>query len=198
MIGCNNITNPSGEQDCEARVFQQVVTHPRHYEPVRDWLTDLHDCALVKIYDASRIGSFIRINEDPYVPDSVRDESLTILGWGITNHSDRDSASDVLREASVNYIPNDECKQIRGPAFSLTNRVFDTSLCAADFENGADSVLVIAAVPSQGQDGMQKRMSSLESRLGVPLNVDIQSIRLCTHGFHISTIGSERLFADCH
>lgn len=143
MIGCNNISNPSGEQGCEAHVFQQVVTHPRYYEPVRDWFTDLHDCALVKIYDASRIGSIIRINEDASVPDSVRDEPLTILGWGRTNYSERYSASDVLREATVKYIPNDDCKQISvtelGPAFNLKNRIFETSLCAADFIKGADT-----------------------------------------------------------
>lgn len=133
-IGCNNVTDP--EVDAEAHVFQQVITHPSYYEPVRDWFTDLHDCALIKIF------AVIRLNEDPSLPDSISAE-LQILGWGRTNHSDSTSASDILRIANVRYIPTDECKQIsvtgQGPAFSLENRVFDTSLCAADFQNHSDT-----------------------------------------------------------
>lgn len=139
LIGCNNVTDP--EEDAEAHVFQQVVTHPRYYEPVKDWFTDLHDCALVKIFDVSKVGSVIQLNKDPATPDSSK--TCRVLGWGRQNHSDITSASDVLMEADVDYIPNNECKQISmteyGPSMSMENRVFDTSLCAADFQNGSDT-----------------------------------------------------------
>jgi len=142
MVGCYNITDPT-EEGAEVHIFQQVVTHPHYYEPVRDDFVDLHDYALIKIYDTSKVGPVIRLNRDASVPDSTPEVPLHVLGWGRTNYSVPESTSDVLKEADVSFIPNNVCKQISvtelGPSYSIENRVFDISLCAADFQDGDDT-----------------------------------------------------------
>ena len=142
LIGGYNITDPT--EDSEMHVFQEVVLHPHYYEPIpSDDFDETHDYALIKIFDTSKVGPPIKLNKDPTVPDSTPDVPLRVLGWGNTNASDYYSSSDILKEADVNFIPNDVCKQVKvvynGYAYSLERKVFDISLCAADFEEREDT-----------------------------------------------------------
>lgn len=124
-------------------IFQEVVSHPRYYQPVETFFPDEFDYSLIKIFDTSKVGSVIKVNGDPSVPDSTPDVPLRVLGWGRTVASDSDSRSDLLVEADVHFVPNDVCSQVsaidNGVPYSLENMIFNISLCAADFEKGADS-----------------------------------------------------------
>lgn len=141
LVGDYNIS--SLVEDSELHVFQEVVTHPRYYEPVPQRFPDHHDFALIKIFDTAKVGSPIKLNKDPSVPDSMPNVPLHVLGWGITNSSDSDSKSDVLKEADVSFVPNDVCKQIKAfepdGMYNFESLVFDITLCAADFSNGEDT-----------------------------------------------------------
>ena len=133
----------ANDEDSEVHIFQEVLIHPRYYAQMPQRFPDEHDYTLLKIFDTAKAGSIVKLNADPTVPDSTPNTSLYILGWGTTNATDPDSDSAVLKEADVNFVPNDVCSQVRafddGVPYSLENMVFNITLCAADFNEGEDS-----------------------------------------------------------
>jgi len=141
IVGDYNIV--SDVEDSETHVLQEIVIHPQYYNSKGQYFPDEHDYTLLKIYDTAKVGSIIKLNKVASVPDSTPNVPLLVLGWGITDSSDNESWSRVLKEADVDFIPNEVCEQIdsfdEGFPYSLENMVFNITLCAGDFEEGDDT-----------------------------------------------------------
>lgn len=104
---------------------------------------DEYDYALIKIYDISKIGTPITLNTNPNVP-STEGQEMYVMGWGKPTINGTEPRSDVLQQAELYYIPNEKCRNLTGftptgDYVNLTDRIFDISLCAADFKEGDDS-----------------------------------------------------------
>jgi hypothetical protein len=102
---------------------------------------DAYDYAILKIYDTSKlVSTFMKLNTDPNLPETEGQE-MYVMGWGRPTVNGTEERSDVLREAEVLYIPNEECRNITSEKLmrNLSEVIFDISLCAADFEEGIDT-----------------------------------------------------------
>ena len=145
-IGRYNISNSS--ETYETFVFQEIVNHPMYLQSYPNDL-DPYDYALIKIYDVSKNGSPIALNTNPNVP-STEEQELYVIGWGRPTVNGTEETSDVLQQADVQYIPNEECRNLTGYTpitlenptadyVNLTNRIFDIALCAENFKDGKDA-----------------------------------------------------------
>ncbi len=92
-----NIQDPSeGGRD--------IVVHPEY--TVTDGIIPLNDIALVFL-PVGQLAEYAKPNDDPHEP--VVSDPMTVMGWGrLTEDGDY---SEVLRETTVNYISNEECKE---------------------------------------------------------------------------------------
>lgn len=148
----------------ESYIAQSIVTHPESYrDESKD--SDPYDFALVKIYGETQISP-IRINRNPDVPTKMGDQ-LVVIGWGATVFGG--DAVDVLQMATVDYIPNDVCKNITGDVngvpTTMESQVIDVTLCASDFANGQDACQGDSGGPIliQGSDASEDLLVGLTS-----------------------------------
>ena len=99
---------------------QNKLMHPK-YDPK----TTAYDFMLIKISSSYSSDYVIKINSEESIPIGDGDEeSLLVLGWGLTNQNDRTSASKELLKASVSYVETSHCRRFYG------NMVTDSMLCA--------------------------------------------------------------------
>lgn len=127
----------------ESLVVEQIVTSPHYY---RNYFLDAdpYDIAVVKVYGQSN-ATLAKINRDGRLLQ--KDQDLRVLGWGVTDPAadirDGSVYSDVLRETDVQYIPNEDCRQVvglyRGYEQRYEEKVIDVTLCAMNFEDLTDS-----------------------------------------------------------
>ena len=140
----NDITNVT----YESFVIQDSVLHPRAQAllDLQNGLSavgipfDEYDFFLIKFYGRSELQP-VTLNSDPNVPNRAKEE-LLVTGWGVTNPSTTTILSDVLQEAVVGYVPNEECVLITGNStdgqfIDYMSRIAPVNLCALG--NGTDS-----------------------------------------------------------
>jgi hypothetical protein len=72
----------------------QEIIHPRHFFPKND--------QVLVILDGQSVARPVAINRDPSVP--AVDDEVIIMGWGLTDGEEDDSASPVLKQASLFVI----------------------------------------------------------------------------------------------
>jgi secreted trypsin-like serine protease len=111
-----NIQDPSEGAD--------IVVH-QDYNPDTD--TFENDIALMFL-PIGQVADYAQINDDPKEP--VVPDPLRVMGWGRTE-STPGSNSDVLLETTVNYISNQECKELY--AYQIENEgavITDGMMCA--------------------------------------------------------------------
>jgi trypsin len=94
-------------------------------------------------------------------------DQLVVIGWGATVYGG--DATDVLQMATVDYIPNEVCKNITGDVngvpTSMESQVIDVTLCAIDFANGQDACQGDSGGPIliQGSDASEDILVGLTS-----------------------------------
>jgi trypsin len=111
---------------------EQEFRHPRYN--VDDIVFDQ---MLVKLSEPSS-ETTVRINSDESIPASGQE--VTVIGWGLTDGNDENSASDILQEASLSAISNEECSAAKNPNLPLDSyqgAITDDMVCAID--NGQDA-----------------------------------------------------------
>ena len=128
------------ETGYETYVYQEVVQHPRYFD-ISGNEEDAHDFALIKIYGTTSDIVPIKLNRDEDVPTAG--EELRVIGWGTPDEeSFFVSATDVLHEAEVFYVPTEECQAVveananELPSIPID---FNVTLCAGDFEELDDT-----------------------------------------------------------
>jgi hypothetical protein len=119
-------------------VVEQIVNSPHYY---RNQFLDVdpYDIAVVKVYGQSN-ATLAKINRDGRL--LKKDQDLRVLGWGVIDY-DKSVYSDVLRGTDVQYIPNEDCREVvgfyRGYEKRYEEKVIDVTLCAMNFEDLTDS-----------------------------------------------------------
>ena len=138
QLGRHNKRDPS--ETYESLVVEQIITSPHYY---RNKLQDVdpYDIAVVKVYGQSN-ATLAKINRDGRLLQ--KDQDLRVVGWGVTGLVNGKAVySSVLRETNVQYIPNEDCRQVVGFYNGYEKRyeeeVIDVTLCAANFEDMTDS-----------------------------------------------------------
>eukprot|EP00978_Attheya_sp_CCMP212_P025648 scaffold82870_cov48-Attheya_sp.AAC.4 len=90
-----------------------------------------YDIMLVKL-SGKASQTPIRLNFDGNIPTAEND-NISVIGFGVKENGG--STSNVLQEAKVLYIPNDECDKKKYPYnsdFSYEGLIMDNMMCAAD------------------------------------------------------------------
>jgi len=137
-LGKNSYTDYSSI-DYESYIIETEAIHPRYYlNEAGD--NDPYEMAIVKFYGNTSL-QIMEVNRNSSIPLSSSDSAtdLLIMGFGVTDPDDLRTPSDVLKRGIVQYIPNEECKNISGfdvarnTTLTMLNKIIDVSLCAADF-----------------------------------------------------------------
>lgn len=128
-------------ENYESYLIKQKVHHPRYYANYA-LDHDPYDIALISFYGRTYLEP-AKLNRDSSLPSSTEDE-LIILGWGTVDPEDLNTASDVIQQGTVKYIPNEICKTASGQlpngknASYAIGTIASQHLCAADFETYQD------------------------------------------------------------
>mmetsp|Transcript_29099 Transcript_29099/g.58693 ORF Transcript_29099/g.58693 Transcript_29099/m.58693 type:complete len:360 (+) Transcript_29099:132-1211(+) len=118
VIGRHDLSNYS---EGEFILLKKANIHP-HWDP-----STLHnDFALLVLERATEMDvELMTLQQDEDIPDGAYDpDSTIIMGWGTTEYG---NSSDVLLEANVTTITDNECKGIFG-----TYLLGDSTICAYD------------------------------------------------------------------
>jgi len=113
---------------------EAFIMHPG-YNPA----TGENDFMLILLPESFDDTPFPRLNSKPYVPSTYRkeiDKKVTVLGWGITQDGDANSASEVLLKANLDYLNNYECGWMYGAKHIKTNMLCAHSKKGLDACNG--------------------------------------------------------------
>jgi trypsin len=107
-----------------------IVVHP-------DWGNRTHpvnDIALMFL-PVGQVSDYAQINDDPHEP--VVPNPLRVMGWGWTEYT-TPSSSDVLLETTVDYISNEECKEMYADFTAQTGlEITDGMMCAYQNDTGS-------------------------------------------------------------
>ena len=94
-----------------------------------------NDVMVIKLYGWSSKHQVVRLNQDQNIP--IDNEDLHVAGWGVVNTATEQTA-DKLKDVSVYYMTNEECKSKTGriegytQLFTLKNKITDNMMCALD------------------------------------------------------------------
>jgi trypsin len=92
-----------------------------------------NDIALIFLPVGQKVVDYAQINDDPSEP--VEDDPLRVMGWGLTETGG--DGSDVLLETSVDYISNEECKEIYAGGAQYGYEITDGMMCVYQDFTGA-------------------------------------------------------------
>lgn len=193
----------------ESYVIQDTAVHPRFFlhEHVSNDI-DHFDFMLIKIYgESGRLP--VRLNRNQRLPTNLGDP-LVVIGWGTTQAS-VDAATDLLREVTIDYIPNERCQEIvgtteRGIRVNLAERVTGVTLCAADFDEGQDSCQgdsggpILIASPTPGEGSTSSNIISNNPSEDIQVGLTSFGIDGCADetfpGFYARTSHAQRWIDD--
>jgi hypothetical protein len=110
---------------------REELPHPEYSESSMD--NDFMLVFLQEAVTASEGVVTVKLNSDPSVPTAG--QGATIVGWGDTNESEYYSdISDVLMQAELSVISNDECSDssgtFAGNSYSYNDLITESMLCA--------------------------------------------------------------------
>jgi secreted trypsin-like serine protease len=152
-----NIQDPSEGAD--------IVVH-QDYNPDTD--TFENDIALMFL-PIGQVADYAQINDDPKEP--VVPDPLRVMGWGRTENK-LGSESDVLLETTVNYISNQECKEIYADFTAFFGReITDGMMCGYKIDTAhctGDSGGPLFLVDEDGDIGNQPTQLGIVSWSGKP------------------------------
>lgn len=116
--------------------FQMFRAERMHFHPNFDELWFRYDFLLLKLNGTVQGVDPVQLNSDDTIP-SVGD-SLTVVGWGLTDPDDTTAYPDTLKEVDVSYITNDRCEGTTSKGQRLyQGYIFNDMLCA--MEDGKDA-----------------------------------------------------------
>jgi secreted trypsin-like serine protease len=128
-LGRHDVTDQA--ENFERYNIEKSLKHPNYKDAAGSFDNDF---MVIKLYGWSE-KQVVRINFNTNSPKN--DEDLFVAGWGVVNTDTKQSATK-LKEVSVNYMTNAECKTKKNyipgysQIFSLQNKISDNMLCAID------------------------------------------------------------------
>ena len=113
-------------------VVESHVSHPDYGNVI------MNDLGLAKLYGRTDVP-YVRVNNRRNVPSG--ESELRVMGWGVTQEGDSDTASPTLREASVTSMSNARCDRsqgtYQGDIVSYEGYIGDNMLCALGSDRDA-------------------------------------------------------------
>ena len=107
---------PDRSAPLDAAISERIEVSYEIKHPLWDAGTVDADYMLMKLARPSTYFPMVRLNADPTVPE-LGGEGVTVLGFGDTNPDDRvNEPSDALLEATLEYVPDDICRAMKGEA----------------------------------------------------------------------------------
>lgn len=131
LVGKHNVDDPSGSYETLFAI--KTIVHPWFNESSLRF-----DFALVQLNNKVTQAQPVRLNMNPEFPED--NQMLTLLGWGAVNftYGDKPVFADTLQEATIPYMPNDECRNyVAGGTQPNRNELFDEMMCA--YAQGIDA-----------------------------------------------------------
>jgi secreted trypsin-like serine protease len=139
----------SFDDDADFEEFEivEMVRHPEFLRKGDDEF--IHDFTILKLNRLSD-APVVKINRNNQVP--FEGQAIEVMGLG-TLTADDDARPNVLQQATLNYISNDECRQQTDPERGITfnGRIEDSHLCtytppnnsrdACNFDSGGPLIL---------------------------------------------------------
>ncbi|KAL7541540.1 hypothetical protein ACHAXR_011698 [Thalassiosira sp. AJA248-18] len=137
QVGLHNKTSTNNNNNNTNTTFDHLVveTHIAHdkYSNVI-----MNDFAIAKLYGTSSVQP-VRINNRRNVP--IVDQSLTVMGWGITTEGESTTQSDVLNSVQVSSLSNGECEtssgEYEGEIVSYEGYIVNNMMCAWSVDKDA-------------------------------------------------------------
>lgn len=118
-------------EEMERYNVEKFLIHPQYKDASGSFDNDF---MVIKLYGWSEFDT-VRLNFNPNVPSAF--EELYVAGWGVISTTTQETA-DKLKEVSVNYMTNEECKNKKGyvagfsQIYSFQNKITDNMMCAID------------------------------------------------------------------
>ncbi len=135
VLGRHNVKDKN--EDFERYNIEKFVKHPQYKDAAGSFDNDF---MIAKLYGWSKKQT-IAINRDASTPGTSGDE-LHVMGWGVMDTTTK-QPSDNLKDVSVNYMSNNECRSKKGKlegfsqTFTLEGRITGNMMCAADLGEDA-------------------------------------------------------------
>mmetsp|Transcript_22043 Transcript_22043/g.47836 ORF Transcript_22043/g.47836 Transcript_22043/m.47836 type:complete len:898 (+) Transcript_22043:98-2791(+) len=127
--------NESYRLNYENLIPEKLMKHPKY-----DEVTMEHDLMLVKVFGKSRYP-VVNVNSEASAPHDG--ERVTVLEWGATEGNSGKKYSDEMKEADLNILSNQDCRNtqvdVTDPttgqtsSMSLQDHIFDDMMCASAF-----------------------------------------------------------------
>ena len=120
----------------ELESYEEFTAERMHFHPQFDELWFRYDFLLLKLNKPVVGLEPVRINSNDDLPNF--DDSLTVVGWGLTDPDDTTAYPDTLKEVDVRYITNDMCEDTSSKGQNLyKGYIFNDMMCAK--EDGKDA-----------------------------------------------------------
>lgn len=125
-IGRWSRLNSTGDFD-DIVVESPEIPHPGYTDE-----SFISDFLILKLSELST-KQYIRLNENPNLPQGNIDDEVTVMGFGNTIAGVM-SQSDILQEVSLSYVPNVICELAKDSTLDLSyqGEITDSMLCAGD------------------------------------------------------------------
>mmetsp|Transcript_16699 Transcript_16699/g.19060 ORF Transcript_16699/g.19060 Transcript_16699/m.19060 type:complete len:685 (+) Transcript_16699:162-2216(+) len=141
--------------------IEKIVPHPDYVGKSDPGVKYNNDFMILKLYGWSK-QALISLNSEPSVPSN--NEEVTVMGWGVADNVNK-LPSDILKEVSVNMIPNNQCRNksgyINGMPVSFSDKITSNMMCATDTNEDA----------CQGDSGGPLIQKKLLARMDVQVGV---------------------------
>jgi secreted trypsin-like serine protease len=131
-----------------------IVPHPDYNNDSFE-----NDIALMFL-PIGQVADYAQINDDPNLP--VVHDPMTVMGWGLTESGG--DGSDVLLETTVDYISNEECKEIYAD-YITAKVVTDGNICA--YKKYTDSCQGDSGGPIFQQVGEDGEIGDYPTQVGI-------------------------------
>ena len=128
-LGRHDISDKT--ENMERYNIEKYLVHPQYKDASGSFDNDF---MVTKLYGWSD-RKVVRTNFNPNIPNNL--EELYVAGWGVVDTT-TDEMATKLKEVSVNYMTNEECKSKKGyvagysQVFTLENKITDNMICALD------------------------------------------------------------------
>ncbi|XP_053687196.1 kallikrein-11-like [Sabethes cyaneus] len=106
--------------DPSVYVAEEIIPHPE-YSAQNDWINDI---AVIKLRQPLVFSQTVQPVSLPPVCYEVSgpDKTVTVLGWGVTEHG---RLADILQKLNYSFVPFPDCFQ------QLRRSIYRTQICAA-------------------------------------------------------------------
>ena len=132
------------QEEYEAIPIAAEIVHPQYNRPTVEY-----DFMLLELeYPASKILTYAKLNSNFSLP--VYPMNLTAVGWGVT---DQGEASNSLQKVLLNYVPNEECSQVKNGGDDYGDQIKDDMLCT--WTEGKDHCFGDSGGPLFMENGVQ-------------------------------------------